>query len=81
MAPGAIHPPPDVISAAPRESVVSQGGAFELGQFAIDKSRPMRVVVIGAGYSGIVAGVRVPQRLNNIELVIYEKLAGVGGTW
>lgn len=61
------------------ESTTSQ--AFKLGSFAIDQPRPMRVVVIGAGYSGIIAGIRIPQRLKNIELVIYEKLAGVGGVW
>ncbi|KAF8498886.1 FAD/NAD(P)-binding domain-containing protein [Gautieria morchelliformis] len=56
-------------------------GGFELGRFAIDELRPLRVVVIGAGYSGIIAGLRVPQRIPNVELVIYEKLAGVGGVW
>lgn len=55
--------------------------AFGLGSFAIDELRPTRVVVIGAGYSGIVAGIRIPQRLQKAELVIYEKLADVGGTW
>lgn len=29
-----------------------------LGQFPIDEDRPMKVVVIGAGYSGIAAGIR-----------------------
>lgn len=29
-----------------------------LGQFAIDEDRPIKVVVIGAGYSGIAAGIR-----------------------
>jgi cation diffusion facilitator CzcD-associated flavoprotein CzcO len=41
----------------------------------------MRVVVIGAGFSGIYLGVRIPQRLRNIDLVIYEKNDDVGGTW
>lgn len=31
---------------------------YSLGQFAIDEDRAMRVVVIGAGYSGIAAGIR-----------------------
>ncbi|KAF8487669.1 hypothetical protein JB92DRAFT_3085502 [Gautieria morchelliformis] len=51
---------------------------FELGLFDIDELRPLRVAVIGAGYSGIIAGLRV---IPNVELVIYEKLAGVGGVW
>lgn len=41
----------------------------------------MRVVVIGAGFSGIYCGVRIPQRLRNVELCIYEKNADVGGAW
>jgi ribulose 1,5-bisphosphate synthetase/thiazole synthase len=39
------------------------------------------VIVIGAGYSGIYCGIRIPEKLRNVELVIYEKNAGVGGTW
>lgn len=41
----------------------------------------MKVIVIGAGWSGIYCGIRIPERLRNVELVIYEKNAGVGGTW
>lgn len=31
---------------------------FELGQFSIDEYRPMKIIVIGAGFSGIAAGIR-----------------------
>ena len=47
----------------------------------IENQRPMKVIVIGAGYSGIYLGIRIPERIRNCELVIYEKNAGVGGTW
>jgi cation diffusion facilitator CzcD-associated flavoprotein CzcO len=47
----------------------------------IENFRPLRVIVIGAGYSGIYCGIRIPERLRNVELVIYEKNEGVGGTW
>ncbi|EEU35498.1 uncharacterized protein NECHADRAFT_98200 [Fusarium vanettenii 77-13-4] len=47
----------------------------------IENQRPLRVRVIGAGYSGVYLGVRIPQRLRNIDLKIYEKNAGAGGTW
>lgn len=47
----------------------------------IENQRPLRVRVIGAGFSGVYLGVRIPQRLRNIDLKIYEKNAGVGGTW
>ncbi|KZO89789.1 FAD/NAD(P)-binding domain-containing protein [Calocera viscosa TUFC12733] len=45
------------------------------------QARHLRVVVIGAGISGIYMGIRIPQVLENIDLVIYEKNSGVSGTW
>ncbi|KAI0704079.1 FAD/NAD-P-binding domain-containing protein [Earliella scabrosa] len=57
------------------------GPEFVPGDFAMDEYRPIRVAVIGAGISGIVAGVRFPQKVPNVELAIYEKDTGVGGTW
>ncbi|EME49899.1 hypothetical protein DOTSEDRAFT_68639 [Dothistroma septosporum NZE10] len=47
----------------------------------IENQRPIKVIVIGAGYSGIYCGIRVPERLRNCELVIYDKNDGIGGTW
>ncbi|ETW86440.1 hypothetical protein HETIRDRAFT_58532 [Heterobasidion irregulare TC 32-1] len=55
--------------------------AFQTGDFAIDEYRPMKVVCIGAGFSGIIAGIRFAQRVPNLDLKIYDKEAGVGGTW
>ncbi|EIW53862.1 FAD/NAD-P-binding domain-containing protein [Trametes versicolor FP-101664 SS1] len=52
-----------------------------LGDFCIDEYKPVKVIVIGAGFSGITAGVRFPQKIPNVDLTIYEKSAGVGGTW
>ncbi|CAI6255193.1 unnamed protein product [Periconia digitata] len=54
---------------------------IKLHDHPIDNSRPLKVIVIGAGYSGIYMGIRIPERLRNVDLVIYEKNAGVGGTW
>lgn len=54
---------------------------WQLHETPIENQRPIKVIVVGAGYSGIYAGIRIPERLRNCELVIYEKNAGVGGTW
>ncbi|KAF2090198.1 FAD/NAD(P)-binding domain-containing protein [Saccharata proteae CBS 121410] len=54
---------------------------FQLYDHPIENQRPMKVIVIGAGFSGIYCGIRIPERLRNVELVIYEKNEGVGGTW
>ncbi|OQV04653.1 hypothetical protein CLAIMM_09506 [Cladophialophora immunda] len=48
---------------------------------SINDLRPIKVMVIGAGVSGIIAGIRFPQRIPNLDLVIYDKNPDVGGTW
>jgi 4-hydroxyacetophenone monooxygenase len=45
----------------------------------IDSSRTLRVAVIGAGMSGILAGIRLQQA--GVPFVILEKNEDVGGTW
>lgn len=52
-----------------------------LADHPIENFRPLRVIVIGAGYSGIYMGIRIPELLRNVSLTIYEKNAGLGGTW
>jgi len=47
----------------------------------IDDHRRIKVICIGAGFSGILAGIRFPQRIANLDLTIYEKNPEVGGTW
>lgn len=59
----------------------SSDNCFQLSDTPIENFRGLKIVVIGAGYSGIYCGIRIPERLRNIDLVIYEKNAGVGGTW
>lgn len=47
----------------------------------IDANRRIKVVCLGAGYSGILTAIRFPQQIPNLDLVIYEKNADIGGTW
>ena len=54
---------------------------WQLHDAPIENQRPMRVIVIGAGFSGIYLGIRIPERLRNVELQIYDKNEAVGGTW
>src|SRR6195952_3256365 len=54
---------------------------FTIRDTPIENLRPLKVRVIGAGYSGIYLGIRIPQRLRNIDFQIYEKNEGLGGTW
>ncbi|KAK4181198.1 hypothetical protein QBC36DRAFT_296916 [Triangularia setosa] len=54
---------------------------FTLKDTPVENLRPLRVIVVGAGFSGILAAIRIPERLRNVELVVYEKADGVGGVW
>ncbi|KAF2115611.1 hypothetical protein BDV96DRAFT_492666 [Lophiotrema nucula] len=55
--------------------------SFKLRDTPVENFRPLKVIVIGAGYSGIYLGIRIPEKLRNVALTIYEKNEGIGGTW
>ncbi|MCJ1354531.1 MAG: hypothetical protein MMC33_004520 [Icmadophila ericetorum] len=48
---------------------------------SVDAVRPLKVICLGAGVSGILAAIRFPERVKNLDLVIYEKNEEIGGTW
>lgn len=61
---------------------IGQGAAgSDFPNVAAENFRPIKVIVIGAGFSGIYCGIRIPERIKNVSLTIYEKNDGVGGTW
>ena len=43
--------------------------------------RPLRVIALGAGASGICLARFLPQQLENVSLSIYDKNPEFGGTW
>ena len=47
----------------------------------VDYARPMKVIVVGAGISGILAAIRFPRRIAKLDLVVYDKNPEIGGTW
>ncbi|KAI0275484.1 hypothetical protein BC834DRAFT_52657 [Gloeopeniophorella convolvens] len=49
--------------------------------FAVDEYRRMKVVCIGAGFSGIIAAIRITGRVSHLDLTIHDKESGIGGTW
>ncbi|KAJ0314548.1 hypothetical protein Brms1b_006701 [Colletotrichum noveboracense] len=55
--------------------------SHELPDRYIDEPRSLRVAVIGAGLSGVLAGILLPAKVPGVKLTIYEKNADVGGTW
>ncbi|KAL8370154.1 hypothetical protein RB595_000507 [Gaeumannomyces hyphopodioides] len=60
----------------------SQGPpAFTLKEAPVENLRPLKVRIIGAGFSGILAAIRIPEKLRNIDLAVYEKSDAIGGVW
>lgn len=47
----------------------------------LDEQRPLRVICVGAGISGIYAAMRFPHSFSNVTLQLYEKNGDFGGTW
>ncbi|RFU28489.1 hypothetical protein B7463_g7837, partial [Scytalidium lignicola] len=57
--------------------------AYEIREEPIHSRRPLRIACLGAGYSGMLMGIIFDQRMQNrnVDLVIYERNAALGGTW
>ena len=71
----------DAVNGEADTNGATEHAPWQLHDSPVENQRPLKVIVIGAGYSGIYLGIRLPERLRNCEVVIYEKNAGVGGTW
>ncbi|KAG9770432.1 FAD/NAD(P)-binding domain-containing protein, partial [Aureobasidium melanogenum] len=83
--PNGHHHPVTKVADAPAPPIEYPTSAWrpklELEDRGIDEIRPLRVVVVGAGLSGILAGILLPAKVPGLDLTIYEKNADVGGTW
>lgn len=71
-------------------SAVTQAGLGEwqrtaftpvISERAVDQPRPLKVIYIGAGISGILAAIKFRQAVPDLSLTIYEKNPELGGTW
>ncbi|KAH6676226.1 hypothetical protein B0J14DRAFT_350711 [Halenospora varia] len=74
------HVPSENATNATRISL-PDSSKFEFEDHPIDVTPPLKVAVIGAGLSGITAGVLLPAKVPGIALTIFEKNGDVGGTW
>lgn len=55
--------------------------SFQFQNRPVDDGRRIRVIIIGAGLSGIALYIRLLQHVPNALITIFEKNPSVGGTW
>ncbi|RVX67654.1 hypothetical protein B0A52_08183 [Exophiala mesophila] len=61
--------------------LVQDASGYRINEDPYETRRKLRVIHIGAGASGITFAKFAEDRLQNVELQIYEKNKDVGGTW
>ena len=59
----------------------ANSGPAAISERPIDQHRPLKLIYIGAGISGIVAAIQFLKAVPHLELTIYEKNPELGGTW
>ncbi|KAL4786506.1 hypothetical protein BJX76DRAFT_355053 [Aspergillus varians] len=47
----------------------------------VDERLPIKAIVVGAGITGITAGVLLPAKVPELSLTIYERHSDIGGVW
>lgn len=52
-----------------------------ISERAVNQPRPLKVIYIGAGISGILAAIKFREAVPELDLTIYEKNPELGGTW
>lgn len=57
------------------------GTTVRVAERTIDSRRPLRVVIVGAGISGLVSTIKLLQTNPGLDIVIYDKNQSYGGTW
>ena len=70
----------------PSPNTASQEGNYDffspfISERAVDQPRPLKVIYIGAGISGILAAIKFREAVPGLDLTIYEKNPDLGGTW
>lgn len=63
----------------PKDS--TNGVPYTIQETPLGTARPIRVIAIGAGASGLNLAHKIQNHMQNIDLTLYEKNPEVGGTW
>lgn len=77
-------PTPNTASARAAAAQEARDVAASLGlpplvPHGVDEGRPVRVIVIGAGFSGLGAAIYLPQQIRNLSLQVYDRADDIGG--
>lgn len=75
---------PDISAiSSPGQEVPDGTSGYEIDKDAMIDSyqRKIRVLTIGGGVSGIMMAYKIQKECKNVDHVIYEKNADIGGTW
>lgn len=59
----------------------TNSNGYTIRETPMGTKRPIRIVLLGAGASGINFLKQAADRLENVEVVCFEKNLDVGGTW
>lgn len=59
----------------------SKKATYAVSESNLGTRRPLRIITIGAGASGLNLARHIELHMDNVEHVIYEKNEDVGGTW
>jgi NADH dehydrogenase FAD-containing subunit len=80
MSVAAANPDPCAVTAAYRHE---DELAYQLSRVPFKTPRPVKIIVVGAGISGLSMAheVNIGNTIKAATLTVYEKNAGVGGTW
>ncbi len=63
------------------KDIQAEIAAYIVREEPLYQERPLKVVCIGAGVSGLATAIKIQETLTNVDFTIYEKNGDVGGTW
>lgn len=78
-----LTPEPSIPEPMVKTTPVNLDATYKIVERPIGTRRRIRVVCMGAGYSGLMMAMVFNERMKdkNAELVIYERNEDLGGTW
>ena len=64
-----------------KKQPVSHSRPSRISERCLNSPRPIKLIYIGAGISGIIGAIEFMKKVPHLDLIIYEKNPEIGGTW